>query len=81
MTPKACEKCEHKDPSCFYATLNGSKEMYFARPCGDGAVIVFPRAICPDVEVHVCMHPRCGVSPVITGNPKDGYVLEGVCEW
>jgi len=81
LTPKECDNCVRKDPTCFYATLNGSNEPYFAQPCGDQAVIVFPEAICPDVAVQICMHPRCGTSPVITGNPKDGYVLEGVCGW
>ncbi len=81
LKPKECDNCVARAPSCFYATINGSKTMYVARPCGDEAVIVFPEAICPDVKLQVCHHPCCGESPVITGNPKDGYVLEGVCSW
>ncbi len=81
LTPKECENCMAREPSCFYATINGSNAHFFAHPCGDQAAINFPEALCPDDAVQVCQHPRCGPSPVITGNPKDGYSLEGVCAW
>lgn len=82
LKPKGCKGCIKRDPSCFYATVEGSNEVFFAQAAiDDRAMIILPKALCPDKKVEICMHPRCGTSPEITGSPKDGYILEGVCCW
>lgn len=82
IKPTACKDCAKRDPSCFYATIEGSTEIYFAEACTNGtARIVLPKAPCPCQKVTVCMHPRCGKPPVIKGDAQNGYTLEGICRW